>query len=42
MLHWNIQWSGFSTVRLESDDMQGVAGSLVCGLKEENHSYMRY
>lgn len=42
MLNWNFQWSGFSVVTLESGDMQGVAGSLVCGSREENHSYMSY
>lgn len=42
MLNWNIQWSGFSMVRLESDDTQGTAGSLDCGPRKENHSYMRY
>lgn len=36
MLNWNIQWPVLlGTVRLESDNLQGVAGSLVCGPRKE-------
>ena len=37
MRNWNIQWPVLlSTVRLESNNTQGVAGSLVCGPRKEN------
>lgn len=36
MLKWNMQWPVLlSTVRLEQDNTQGIAGSLVCGHKKE-------